>query len=106
MSASDELRAMAESVGMEIPQAATLMMEAADTITELRGALQVASVDYRHLQDEFWNVTELKVKADFENDKLRKLCEQCAIELYANGNVTDAATENLFDDMRELGIEV
>ena len=33
---ADELRAMAESVGFEVPQAATLMMEAADTIWELR----------------------------------------------------------------------
>lgn len=41
-----------------------------------------------------------------ENANLRELCERCAIELYANGNVTDAATENLFDDMRKLGIEV
>ena len=32
----DELRAMAESVGLAIPQAATLMMGAADTIWELR----------------------------------------------------------------------
>ena len=32
----DELRTMAESVGLAMPQAATLMMEAADTIWELR----------------------------------------------------------------------
>lgn len=32
----DELRAMAKSVGLAVPQAATLMMEAADTIWELR----------------------------------------------------------------------
>lgn len=32
----DELRVMAESVGLAVPQAATLMMEAADTIWELR----------------------------------------------------------------------
>ena len=32
----DKLRAMAESVGLAMPQAATLMMEAADTIWELR----------------------------------------------------------------------
>ena len=31
----DELRSMAESVGLEVPQAATLMMEAADTIDRL-----------------------------------------------------------------------
>ena len=35
----DELRAMAESVGLAMPQAATLMMEAADTIWELRGSV-------------------------------------------------------------------
>ena len=32
----DELRSMAESVGLAMPQAATLMMESADTIWELR----------------------------------------------------------------------
>ncbi len=32
----DELRSMAESVGLAMPQAATLMMGAADTIWELR----------------------------------------------------------------------
>lgn len=31
----DELRAMAESVGLEVPQAATLMMGAADAIDRL-----------------------------------------------------------------------
>ena len=31
----DELRQMAESVGLEVPQAATLMMEAADAIDRL-----------------------------------------------------------------------
>ena len=41
-----------------------------------------------------------------ENAMLRELCERCAIELYVNGNVTDAMTEKLLDDMRELGIEV
>ena len=32
----DELRAMAESVGLEAPQAATLMMGAADAIDQLK----------------------------------------------------------------------
>lgn len=36
---ADELRAVAVSVGLEMPQAATLMMEAADTIWELRGSV-------------------------------------------------------------------
>ena len=41
-----------------------------------------------------------------ENAKLRELLHDAAIELYVNGNVTDGATELLFDQMRELGIEV
>lgn len=32
----DELRTMAEGIGLAMPQAATLMMESADTICELR----------------------------------------------------------------------
>lgn len=32
----DELRTMAESIGLAMPQAATLMMESADTICELQ----------------------------------------------------------------------
>lgn len=38
--------------GSNMFELARMCREAADTITELRGALQVASVDYRHLQDE------------------------------------------------------
>lgn len=60
----DELRSMAESVGLEVPQAATLMMGAADAITELYGALQVASVDYRHLQAERGKLRELGMEVD------------------------------------------
>lgn len=52
------------------------------------------------------SLVEYVTNLEAENAKLRELCERCAIELYVNGNVTDAATENLFDDMRELGIEV
>ncbi len=40
-----------------------------------------------------------------ENAKLRELLHDAAIELYVNGNITDGATELLFDKMRELGIE-
>lgn len=49
-----------------------------------------------------WQVEELEA----ENAKLRELCERAAIELRVNGNVTDAMTEKLLDDMRELGVEV
>lgn len=40
-----------------------------------------------------------------ENAKLRELCERAYIELQFNGNVTDAATEQLIEDMRELGVD-
>lgn len=43
---------------------------------------------------------------ELENQMLRELCEMSAAELRINGNVTDAATEHLFDAMRKLGIEV
>lgn len=52
---------------------------------------------------------ELKILYDSvkaNNDKLRELLHDAAIELYVNGNITDGATELLFDQMRELGIEV
>lgn len=35
MTLPDDLRSMAESIGLAMPQAATLMMEAADTIDRL-----------------------------------------------------------------------
>jgi len=35
------------------------LLQAVDTITELRGALQVASVDYRHLSEENAKLREL-----------------------------------------------
>lgn len=49
----DELNKSADEWnGSNMFELARMCREAADTITELRGALQVASVDYRHLQDE------------------------------------------------------
>lgn len=101
----DELRSMSESVGLAVPQAATLMMEAADTITELRGALQVASVDYRHLQA--------------ERDKLRELARELWFyaeqELVCDDNCPYGAACDWMEPtvvcvfkrrMRELGVEV
>jgi hypothetical protein len=48
------------------------------------------------------HITEL----EDENAKLRELLHDAAIELYVNGNITDGATELLFDQMRELGIDL
>ena len=66
-----------------------MFLEAADTITELRGALQVASVDYRHLQD--------------ENAKLRELVRDLWLQLL---NAYDRKEVDEFADrMRELGVD-
>ena len=118
----DELRSMAESVGLEVPQAATLMMEAADTITELRGALQVASVDYRHLQDENAKLREEieaakhdlslfsgeLVASKLENAKLRELVKEMRVCLedeckrcHEWGDACDIEHQ-----MHKLGVEV
>ena len=82
---TDELRAMAASVGMEIPQAATLMMSAADTIDRL----------------------------DAENAKLRELVRNLRRVIPADvtgvviGTNTDHPTYYKFDEaFHELGIEV
>ena len=78
----DELRSMAASVGLEVPQAATLMMDAADTIWELRDDLQ---------------------RANAENAKLRRELESVGIAAYLYGR-DDLKSENA--KLWELGIEV
>ena len=60
----DELNKSADEWnGSNMFELARMCREAAGTITELRGALQVASVDYRHLQDENAKLRELLAKA-------------------------------------------
>lgn len=87
----DELRATAESVGMAMPQAATLMMEAADTITELRETLQ-------RRNKQFEGMTEMWVERRVENAKLRELVD------YMTPIAWYAASERERDRMRELGV--
>ena len=56
----DELNKSADEWnGSNMFELARMCREAADTITELRGALQVASVDYRHLSEENAKLREL-----------------------------------------------
>lgn len=88
----DELRAMSESVGLAMPQAATLMMEAADTIWELRCKLG-GMVDMR----------ERARLAEAENAKLRELVADLWEYIYI-GTAQDG--QRLHDRTRELGIEV
>jgi len=95
----DELRSMSESVGLAMPQAATLMMEAADTIWELRCKC-AGMVDMR----------ERARLAETENAKLRELvkdffdvpcqCLRCEHYNYEEDRC------DLRDRARELGVEV
>ena len=102
----DELRAMAESVGLAVPQAATLMMGAADAIWELRGALQVASVDYRHLQAERDKLRELAVlNWEWAHSCCGNSCKMqtdgCGYQIGRECNYE----REIYDRMRELGVE-
>lgn len=83
----DELRAMAESVGLAMPQAATLMMEAADTIWKLRDSVHRERAEADRLRerittqkqtiqayrDESREWREVADHAQAENAKLREL---------------------------------
>lgn len=109
MSTTDELRAMAESVGLVMPQAATLMMEAADTILELRDDLQHANdavQDAEHDESCAWDRVR---KAEAENARLRELCE--TFGMIANDSVCDyyerdEMLEQANATARELGVEL
>lgn len=79
----DKLRSMAVSVGLAMPQAATMMMGAADTITELRDMVQ-------DLQS--------------ENSKLRELVDEI-YPLADYGAIDASELDRAHDLMRELGIE-
>ena len=88
----NELRAMAMSVEMEIPQAATLMMGAADTIDRL----DAENAKLRELVHELW---------EGYNDPP---CEDCPLkDKLACADCPICAREaEVIDRMRELGIEV
>ena len=95
----DELRAMAESVGLAMPQAATLMMEAADTIDSLDLALDSKRIAERR-------VTELLD----ENAKLRELARAAWRCIHTGASCSDcrliAGGCTLQTAMRELRVEV
>jgi len=102
----DELRAMAESVGLTMPQAATLMMSAADTILELRDDLQRANdavQDAEHDESCAWDRVQ---KAEYENAKLRELVRELWDWLAPAAVGGGAPLKGLYDRMRDLGIEV
>jgi hypothetical protein len=88
MSITYRLRSEAERYGLAAPQTATLMMEAADTIWELRDDLQ---------------------RANAENAKMRKLVREWRkLAVYGADSLSDwiEIQADLESRMRELGIEV
>lgn len=90
--------------------AEVMFLEAADTLTELRGALQVASVDYRRLSEEN---TKLQASNEVIAEDHAALCEHNAKlrelvrELYeiAQPEAPSMFEAEFADRMRELGIE-
>ena len=107
----DELRAMSESVGLAMPQSATLMMGAADTIWELRGMVHKERAENAKLRE--------LVRDAWGNGHPDKSCGDCEIIDECNAEIEEARkkgngrwnTRCLFERrienrMRELGIEV
>ena len=107
----DELRSMAESIGLAMPQAATLMMEAADTILSLRDRAQDLQAENAKLRQQLADVTESMGRVEERCAKLRELasglrqcfydegCEGCPMQDDGGWCVRDIR-------LRELGIEV
>lgn len=100
----DELRAMAESVGLAMPQAATLMMEAADTIWELRNRCA-------DLVDERERLFQANVEKNgevlrlvAENAKLRELVKRYHRLVVGTDELW--SWQSVYAELQELGIEV
>lgn len=111
----DELRSMSESVGLAMPQAATLMMEAADTILELRDDLQRANDAVRDAEHDESRAWDRVRKAEAKNAKLRELVswmydrmdESCAAQYpYAPTPISYDRLMQALARARELGVEV
>lgn len=75
-----------------------MFLEAADAITELRGALLVASIDYRHLSEENAKLRELLADILMQP---RDYCQKYGIEY----DSWDSVNEHLDARMRELGVD-
>ena len=98
----DELRNAAEFY--DGFKAANLMRDAADTIGELRGALQVASVDYRQLAAESARLRERYEEYEQKMDGLVDVLTGGLLSKSAstpNEFIEDAASEHLTKDLAE-----
>ena len=95
---------MSESVGLAMPQAATLMMGAADTIWELREQAEDMDFQLDKWQTKAVYFKQLADLVDSENAKLRELVRDMWLQLL---NAYDRKEVDEFADrMRELGVEV
>lgn len=104
MSTTDELRVMAENVGLAMPQAATLMMEAADAIWELRCSVHRERAEADKLREQGERLFDKTLELGTENAKLRELVRDMYEMAYPE---YPSAFEAAFADrMRELGVEV
>ena len=104
----DELRAMAESVGLEVPRAATLMMEAADTIWELRDSVHRERAEADKLREQGARMFDKTLELGTENAKLRELIRDMWSEgMCECGSLGKCATcmYEYPTRMRELGVE-
>ena len=108
----DELRSMAASVGLEMPQAATLMMEAADTIWELRGMVHRERAEVDRLREQGARLFDKTLELGTENERLRELVRDmwdfyCVVpdEPHASKEEIDFSIE-VWKRMRELRIEM
>lgn len=104
----DELRSMAESVGLAMPQAATLMMEAADTIERLREQTEDMDFQLDKWQTKAVYFKQLADLAEADNAKLRELCVKALEWLRWAGGITcpPEVPDEFADELRELGVEV
>lgn len=105
----DELRSMAESVGLAMPRAATLMMEAADTIWELRGSVHRERAEADTLRQQLADVTESMVRVEERCAKLRELAVRMFHTIKWSDRMSDSMYWSSFSyerELRELGVEV
>ena len=129
----DELRTMAESVGLAVPQAATLMMEAADTIWELRckcADLMSERGEYvwmREFMDrmakhcgtkdcpslvsyvdglEAKNTKLRELVLDYEHCSMHADCDRCEYDGTTSTHCPLSPCFPDIDELRELGVEV
>ena len=88
----DELRSMAESVGLAMPQAATLMMEAADAIEGLREQAEDMDFQLDKWQTKAEYFKQLADLAEADNAKLRE--EFNKMDVWHSKELTAAMAEN------------